>query len=137
MSLSTAVYDRLVADATLTAMLDTYRGNPAVIVSDAGDVPENVRAPFVIIAGPSSDVPNDSKQCDGREIIVAVRCYTKATGSTLAVANIAEQIRTLLHRQPVGLLDYAYVAECRGPFVAPTDRHFYGRQIDARVLSQV
>lgn len=136
-SLSTTIHARLAGDATLTALLSTYRSAPAVIVADEDTVPADVAPPFVIIAGPAFDEPNDTKTDDGREQEVIIRAYTEATGSTLAVAAIAERIRTLLHREPTGLATGAYIAYCSGPVVAPTDDSFYGREISCRVTSLI
>ncbi|MDZ7732199.1 MAG: DUF3168 domain-containing protein [Acidimicrobiia bacterium] len=135
MSLSTSIWSRLADDATLTADLGTYGGEPAVIVADEDTVPEDYPLPFVVVAGPDYDEPNDTKAEDGREQEILIRAYTDATGDTSTVETIAERIRALLHRQPVGLVDGAYIVRCSGPVVTPTDASLYGREIAVRVTS--
>lgn len=135
MTLSAAIHARLAGDVAMAAMLSTYQGEPAVIVGDEGTIPEGVVAPFVVVHGSDQDLPNDTKDRDGREILRPVRCYDDATGSTLLVEAIAERVRELLHRQPEGLLPGAYIAECEGPTVAPTDTSFYGRQVLLRLTN--
>lgn len=137
MSLPTALYQRLAADATLTGLLAQYRSLPAIVVGDLDTLPEDIVPPFVIIDAAEFNEPNDTKQDDGREVAQPIRCYTDATGSTLLVEQIAERIRFLLHRKPAGLLPGAWRAECSGPVIAPTDTSFYGREITARVTSLV
>lgn len=137
MSLATTSRARLVADATLVALLDTYRGQPAVIVADDGTVPEDMPRRFVVvIADLPTDEPNDTKDKDGRDQTLMVRTYDKATGSTKGIDAVAERIRFLFHRKPAGLAPGAYVATCSGPFSAPTDSALYGRQVEVRVQSQ-
>lgn len=137
MSLQTAIYDRLVADATLASLLATYGGDPAVVIGDEDTLPEDLDPPFVQIAGPGYDEPNDTKTDDGREIEIVLRAYADATGSTLIADQIAERCRTLLHRQPSGLADGAYISRCSGPLVAPTDASLYGREITVRVTTLI
>lgn len=137
MSLATAIYQRITADATLTGLLATYRGAPAVVVGDLDTLPEDIRPPFVVVDAAEFNEPFDTKQDDGREVSQPVRCYADATGSTLLVEQIAERIRFLLHRKPTGLLPGAWRVECSGPVIAPTDTSFYGREITARVTSLV
>jgi hypothetical protein len=126
---------RLAGDATLTALLSTYRSAPAVLVVGDGAVPEDVGLPFIaVVADVVVDEPYDAKNAVGRDVTVPVRCYTAATGSTLALESITERVRTLLHRQPVGLDTSAFMATCSiSP--APTDDSLYGREVDVRVMS--
>lgn len=137
MTLSTALWARLAGDLTLAGMLATYQGDPAVIVGDEGALPGDLDPPFVVIHGSDQDFAADTKQDDGREVLRPIRCYTTGGGSTLEVEAIAERVRELLHRQPDGLLPGAYVAECEGPTVAPTDPQFYGRQVLLRLTTLV
>jgi len=134
-TLSAEIQARLAGDATFAAMLASYRGEPAVVVGDEGTIPEDIKPPFVVIHGSDQDFASDTKDRDGREVLRPIRVYTDATGSTLEVEAIAERARALLHRQPDGLAPGAYVAECEGPTVAPTDKSFYGRQLLLRLTS--
>ena len=135
MTLTAALYSRLAVDATLTAMLSSYQGGPAIVTVDDDGVMGDVVPPFVMIAAPDVDEPFDAKVETGRDVVRPVRCYTAATGSVVAVEAIAERVRYLLHRQPVGLADGAFLAECAGPVGTPTDSSFYGREVTVRVTS--
>lgn len=135
MSIVGDIHARLVGDVTLAGMLATYRGAPAVITTDDDGVMEDVEAPFVIVAGADVDDPYDAKDTDGRDRLIAVRVYADATGSVALVDSIAERVRALLHRQPAGLGDGSFVADCSGPITAPTDTAFYGRQLTLRLMS--
>lgn len=137
MSLATAVWSRLAVDPVLAAKLATYRGGPAVVVADEDTVPEDMGLPFVAITGVAFDEPNDAKVEGGREQELVIRIYTASTGSTLLVDELAERVRSLLHRLPSGLADGAYIARCSGPVVAPTDASLYGREVTVRVTSLI
>lgn len=133
MSPSTAIWSRLRGDATLTGLLAEHGDGSAVIVADEDTVWGSVDTPFVMIMGPLSDDPDDYKVEPGRDVLISVRAFDDATGSTLRVAEIAERIRTLLHRQPVGLMPGAWSCTVSGPSVAPTDTTLLGRQLDVRI----
>lgn len=135
MSLPVAVWQRMKDDDTLVADLGSYNGAPAIVVADDGTFPEDIPTPFVAVMGVDTDEADDTKTTVGRDQEVRIQAYSNATGSTLVVNRIAERIRTLFHRQPVGLADGAYLATCSGPTVAPTDATLYGRDITVRVVS--
>lgn len=136
MSVTQALYDRLVGDAALVALLATYGGRPAIFA--ASTIPPDATLPALVIAGVEADQPNDTKDLLGREVRRRIRVYTDATGSELLVEEITERARTLLHRQPLDLSgdgQQNYVAEVTTTFTAPTDETLYGRAIEARFLT--
>lgn len=135
MGLATAAWSRMAGDPVLSADLSSYHDEPAVIVTDDGSLPEDVSTPFVAVLGVIVDEPNDCKSGEGRDQSLMIRVFDEADGSTLQVEAIAERVRSLFHRQPLGLASGAYLVECSGPFVTPTDSSLYGRQIEVRVVS--
>lgn len=135
MSPSAAIFQRLAGDAELVGLLSTYNGEPAVFVADDDKLPGDVTRPFIIIHGALSDDPEDCKVEPGRDRLMSVRAYDDATGSVLTVEQIAERARTLLHRQPVGLAEGAWLVSVAGPSVADTDHTLVGRQLDVRIRS--
>ena len=58
MNLTEALYDRLTGDATLTALLATYNGDPAVFTTDPA--PGDAELPYIVTAGHVSDEPFDT-----------------------------------------------------------------------------
>lgn len=130
--LTAAIYDVLVADATLSVLLASYGGQPAVFTTDP--VPGDAVRPYVVTAGDISQAAADTKTSRGREIRRDVRCYDDATGSAIRVEAIAERVRLLLHRQIMAIPGFVWIlAECSGPFQAD-EQDAYGRIVPVRLL---
>ncbi len=129
-----ALYDVLAEDATLTGYLTTYRGDPAIFTTDP--VPGDASMPYVVIGGPVSHSPFDTKTTLGREIRYDIRCYTDDTGSAMLVDSIAERARALLHREKPSVEGYnVLLAECAGPVEIDEDKS-YGRVVTVRLVMQ-
>lgn len=125
MSVTEAIYDALAGDATLTALLATYGGEPAIFTTDPA--PGDAVLPYIVSAGEVAQSPWDTKTTRGRVAIRDVRCYTDATGSAVVVETIAERVRALLHRQSLAISDFEWVmASCSGP-IAADGPDAYGR----------
>ena len=131
MSVTEAIYDVLAGDATLTALLATYGGEPAIFTTDPA--PGDAVLPYIVSAGEVAQTPWDTKTTRGRVVIRDVRCYTDATGSAVVVETIAERVRALLHRQTLAISDFeCLIADCSGP--VPADgQDAYGRIVSVRL----
>ena len=126
-----AIYDVLAGDATLTALLATYGGEPAVFTTDPA--PGDAELPYIVSAGEVAQTPWDTKTTRGRVAIRDVRCYTDASGSAVVVETIAERVRALLHRQTLAISDFeCVIADCSGP-VAADGQDAYGRIVSVRL----
>lgn len=132
--LTQAIYDRLAGDATLTAMLAAYQGQPAIFTTDPA--PGDATLPYIVTAGEVAQEPWDTKTTRGRVITRDVRCYTVAGGSAATVEAIAERVRALLHRMEVTISDHEWImAECSGP-IAADEQDAYGRVVTVRMTVQ-
>jgi hypothetical protein len=132
MDLTAALYDRLTGDATLTAMLATFGGEPAVFTTDPA--PEKAELPYIVSAGSVSDSPMDTKTTRGRQVWRDVRCYAPAIGSAVVIEAIAERVRELLHRHQLAVSGMeTWIAEVTGPIVAD-EEDAYGRILTVRLV---
>lgn len=132
--LSAAIHDVLAGDGTLTAMLATYGGRPAVFTIDPA--PGDADMPYIVTAGDAVQTPFDTKTTRGREVWRDVRCYTATSGSAITVEAIAERVRALLHRQAIAIDDFEWIlCECTGPIVID-EPDAYGRIITAKLKVQ-
>lgn len=123
--LTRALYNLLAGDATLTAMLNTYGGDPAIFTVDPA--PGDATLPYVITAGSVADNPFDTKTTLGRTVMRDVRCYTAASGSASTVERIAKRVRQLLHRRAFEIEGFVWImASCSGPIQAD-EQDAYGR----------
>ncbi len=131
-AITQALYDRLVGDPTLVAMLSDYGGEPAVFTSDPP--PGDAALPYIVSAGEVSQATFDTKTTRGRRIMRDVRCYTSPSGSDELVEAIAERVRALLHRHWLVIDGFGTIAaECAGPIVAD-ERDAQGRVVTVRLL---
>lgn len=132
MSILTApFYEVLSGDSTLTAMLAEYEGIPAIFSFDP--VPGDAEKPYIVSSGEVSQIPKDSKNCRGRNIIRDIRIYTEASGSSILIESIAERIRELFHRTQLEISGFEWVlSSCSGPIVA-NELDCYGRIISVNV----
>ena len=123
-----AIYDRLAADAQLTAELATWGGGPAIF--SAPPIPEDADLPAIVIEGPEGDDPADTKTTTGRTQTRAITVYTEATGDIALVERLAGRVVVLFHRFPLGPAGtQPWRTEATGPVVAPTDGTLYGRRV--------
>lgn len=135
-ALSQAFYDRLAGDATLTALLATYEGQPAVFTIDP--VPADAVLPYVVTAGEFAVAPFDTKTRNGRTVYRDIRCYAKELGSAEPIEDIAERVRALFHRYALPVVGFDPVlCDVSGPTVAPDDDETVtGRIVSVRLVLQ-
>ena len=129
MDIITAVFDRLSADLTLTAMLGTFKGAPCVFTDPL--VPEKAPRPYVWISAPLRNRSWDTKLSRGRQVSFEIWCVVDNKGSTLVVDDIAERVLELLQRERLTLdsAQHVIVAEVEGPVGLDTDETVVGRKL--------
>src|SRR5690554_2808553 len=134
MNLTAVLYDKLASDPTLSGLLATYKGLPAIFTVDP--VPKDAVLPYIVTAGEVAYTPWDTKTTRGRSVIRDIRCYAEANGSAVVVEAIAEQVRALLHRQPLQINGYHWlISDVIGPIVAD-EQDAYGRILTLNLTVQ-
>lgn len=135
MSILTAtLYDVMASDGALVALLASYKGLPGVFAIDP--VPGDAALPYVVTAGEVSQLPWDTKQCRGREIIRDIRAYAEADGNNIPIEAIAERVRALFHRRALTIQGYTWlISSVNGPIAADEDG-YYGRVVSLTVKAQ-
>jgi hypothetical protein len=127
-----ALYDTLSADVTLTSLLSTYEGEPAIFTTDPA--PGDATLPYIVTAGEAVQTGFDTKNSRGRELWRDVRCYAAANRSAVTVESIAERVRALLHRQAIMIDGFIWLlGDCSGPVVAD-ESDAYGRIVTVRLI---
>lgn len=121
-----AIYNRLSGDSTLTALLATYAGAPAIFSGDP--VPQDAVPPYVVLSGTVGDESDDQIEGSIRTVLYQVACYVQrleAGGqSVLPIATIAERLRTLLHRSKLSVSGFTPIFESvSGPIVNDDEEH--------------
>lgn len=134
-ALTKAIYERLASDPELRAMLATYQGHPAIFT---GDPPGDAQFPMILVHGPHSDTPDDTKTSLGREVMRDIACYTEGTGSVADVEAIAERVRQLFHRASLPVDGYrVWLVQASGPTTSSDrDDKVQGRVVTLRLRMQ-
>lgn len=126
-AITSAVYQRLTGDPTLTGLLATYAGLPAVFTDDR--VPTDAVLPYVVSSGNVADEPWDTKTSLGRRVTRDVGVYV-GHRQTRTVEQAAEQVRRLFHRHRLVVDGWGVItARVSGPIRLSADEY------DARVLT--
>jgi hypothetical protein len=134
MNLTPAIYTALSSDATLVALLASYKSEPAIFTIDPA--PGDATLPYIVTAGDVVSVPFDTKNCTGETVTRDIRCYADADGSVATIEEIARRVYDILHRQPLTIDGYEWImSDCAGPNVAD-ERFYYGRFVTVTVTGQ-
>lgn len=132
--LTSSLYEKLASDPTLTALLATYSGSPAIFTMDPA--PGDAQTPYIVTAGEVTQTPFDTKTTLGRTIVRDIRVYDEDSGNPVTVEAIAERVRVILHRQEVTPDGYDFVmSSVSGPIVAD-ELDSYGRVVTLTVIVQ-
>lgn len=133
MNVQLALFNKLKADATLVSLLSTYSNNPAIFL--AAPAPRNAVAPFIIMEGAVSDVPEDNLTDDGRNIVMDVRVYTDAKGLPTQIETIVERVYTLLHHQNISVSGWSnLLTRVENIQTGPAEPDVYARIITIRTI---
>lgn len=136
LGMTKAIYDALVADASVLALIGgaaAYNGSPAIFTGE--EVPEDANPPYLWTWGDVSDTAMDTKVTRGREVVRDVMCVVAGQESALAIEDLAEAVRTALHRKKITVPGgTVIVAEASGPITLETDRTIQGRIVSVRYL---
>lgn len=133
-AITKALYNCLANDATLTAMLADYNGKPGIFTPDLA--PEDAALPYIVAPGEGVMTQFDTKTTRGRRVWRDIYCYAEDNGSVVALEQIAERVKWLLHRKPLTISGYdVWVADVIGPTLAGED-DAYGRKLSLRMVMQ-
>lgn len=133
------IYERMANDATLTSLISTYRGSPAIFL--VSPVPTDAEFPVIVVDEDISVTPWDTKTFQGRIILRSFKVYTKSnTGSRVLNDEIVERLRFLFHRQAgnINISGYKVIiadAQTGGEFI-PVDNRVYGSELEISLTIQ-
>ena len=133
-----ALFDRLVNDSALTALLGTFDGNPSIFTKTPlpPGVSLETNGPYILTTGEASQDPGslDTKNSVGREIVRDIRCFADIAQSAKSVEDVAERVRDLFHRQAITIAGFTVeIAEVTGPIEAD-EEDALGRIVTVRLV---
>jgi len=124
-----AIYNKIVADTTLTAALGTYSSNPAVFFR--AQVPGDLTSagyPYIWSPGRVATENRDTKSAIGESILMDLFVVVKQTGSIKTLEEITRKLKAALHRQSLTLTGGNQVwSHVTGPIPAPLTEDLVGR----------
>lgn len=135
------IFTALSGDGTLTGLIGTYGGDPAIFTSNK--VPFD--APLPRIWSPANVATSnfDTLSTDGQDIFRDIMCYVKGAGESgvdnddALLEQIADRIKTVMHHNLLTITGYNNVITiATPPIVAPTDDTIDGRVISCRFIIQ-
>lgn len=124
------IFDVLNGDATLTAQIGTFNGNPAIFANMP--TPHGAVPPFIMIGPPTNDTNFDALKEFGRDITHDVWIVFPNTGSVSAIDTAAERVRALFHKTTALTVSGFQVVQTftTGPFQGLIEGGRSGFQID-------
>lgn len=136
-AINKGIYERMANDATLTAMISTYKGSPAIFTIPT--IPTDATFPLITANEDFSVLPFDTKNLQGREVTRFVRVFAEASGSRVLMDDISERVRSLFHRQHLQVQIAGYqiiLINVTGPEFLATDERLYGVEMEVRFVLQ-
>lgn len=137
-AITQALFDRLVNDSALTALLGTFGGSPSIFTKTP--IPSGVsletNGPYILTTGEASQDPGslDTKNSSGREIVRDIRCFADIALSAGVVEDVAERVRDLFHRQAITIAGFTVeIAVVTGPIEAD-EEDALGRIVTVRLV---
>lgn len=125
-----AFFDAMAADSGLVALLSTFQGQPAIFTGRT--VPPDADRPYIHTHGEVSQVPDETKDIAGRDIMRDVWVVADDEGSAGEIEAIGERVRAVFHRKDIGIGATQWMTMAMGPMAAPTDDK---SQLQARIVS--
>ena len=126
-----ALYDHLIADAGITALVSTYKSAPAIFNME--HVPHDAKAPFIWIMPGFNDTDWSTKNAPGRFAEGNIGVYADNKGSSAVIDDLSEKIINRFRRATITVAGFkSVIVSANGPVPAETDKQTVGRIINVR-----
>ena len=125
MSFTLGIRNLMISDSTLTGLISTYEGSPAIF--SGYPVPAGAELPYILISQILGNESYNTKGVKGREHIRDIAIFAKETGSLVEIDAIAERVRTLFDRTySLSITGFEVVScEVSGPIEGPLEDEIY------------
>lgn len=136
-AINKGIYDRMANDATLTDLLSTYKGSPAIFTIPT--IPSDATFPFITANEDFSVIPFDTKTVEGRDVSRYIRVFADASGSRSLLDSLSERVRFLFHRKHNEMTIAGYqiiLINVEGPEFLATPELIYGVEFTVRFVLQ-
>jgi len=127
-----AIYERIMADATITGQLGTWHDDPAIV--SVSPIPEDVEGPFIALREGASSI-TQYQGIMGLSQEITIGCFSDNEESLYAMQELAGAIFTLLNQANYeeGNTWGVVWSTCSWPVPATSDNGFQGYQLTCTV----
>lgn len=126
-----AIFQKLIANGNITSNVSEYLNYPAIFTVEP--IPTDVNLPYIIV-NPVSEVPNDTKTFDGRELLVDIRIYTQRNGNLNVLESLTEEVYQEFHNEIVVVDNFQNYLLRVVDIVNSDEEEVYGRIVSIRAL---
>lgn len=122
-----AIYSRLAGDSTLTALLESYGGNPAIfsgpVIPQDFEFTEGGTKAALMIHPPINDVMDGPKDNAHRDVQIDIQGFSEQPTSVGPLHDVMERVYILMNRSPLTITGFTNpTIVAGGPVGAPGDR---------------
>jgi len=126
-----AIFQKLIANGNITSNVSEYLNYPAIFTVEP--IPTDVNLPYIIVSQ-VSEVPNDTKTHDGRELLIDIRIYTQKNGNVNVIENLVEEVYQEFHNEIVVVDNFQNYLLRVVDIVNSDEEEVYGRIVSIRAL---
>jgi len=126
-----AIFQKLIANGNITSNVSEYLNYPAIFTVEP--IPTDVNLPYIIVSQ-VSEVPNDTKTNDGRELLIDIRIYTQKNGNVNVIENLVEEVYQEFHNEIVVVDNFQNYLLRVVDIVNSDEEEVYGRIVSIRAL---
>jgi len=126
-----AIFQKLIANGNITSNVSEYLNYPAIFTVEP--IPTDVNLPYIIVSQ-VSEVPNDTKTSDGRELLVDIRIYTQRNGNLNVLESLTEEVYQEFHNEIVVVDNFQNYLLRVVDIVNSDEEEVYGRIVSIRAL---
>jgi len=126
-----AIFQKLIANGNITSNVSEYLNYPAIFTVEP--IPTDVNLPYIIVSQ-VSEVPNDTKTSDGRELLVDIRIYTQRDGNLNTLETLTEEVYQEFHNEVVAVDNFQNYLLRVVDIVNSDEEEVYGRIVSIRAL---
>ncbi len=126
-----AIFQKLISNENITNNVSEYLGYPSIFTVEP--IPTDVELPYVIVSQ-VSEVPNDTKTHDGRELLIDIRIYTQRNGNLNVLESLTEEVYQEFHNEIVVVDNFQNYLLRVVDIVNSDEEEVYGRIVSIRAL---
>lgn len=131
LELRSKIFQKLISNENITNNVSEYLGYPSIFTVEP--IPTDVELPYVIV-NQVSEVPNETKTQDGRNVLIDIRIYANEDGNISLIENLVEEIYQMFHNQEISTNNFENYLLRVVEILNANEEKVYGRIVSIRAL---